>query len=55
MPKALINSADSSQKTLTSRKNTLNNEKGVFIARIKNKLASNNSESKPLSRVIYIL
>ena len=52
MPKAtLINSADSSQKTLTSRKNIIN-EKGIFIAKIKNKLASNNLQVKPLSRVI---
>jgi len=52
MPKAaLLNSADSSQKTIMARKNALN--KGMFITRIKNKLENNNLQVKPISRALF--
>jgi len=52
MPKAaLLNSADSSQKTLLAKRNAIN--KGMFIAKIKNRLATNNLQVKPISRALF--
>jgi hypothetical protein len=52
MPKAaLLNSADSSQKTIMARKNALT--KGMFVAKLKNKIATNNLQVKPISRALF--